>query len=200
MELRERPSLDMPRDPRATASGPEQPRLGTEPVDEPAKHADADKDARRALARDAAQGARGDPVKRFERIVTTVLIAMMALVIALAVVDLAWVLISDVLSPPFALLHVRELLDVFGLFLLVLIGIELLDTLVAYARERVIRAQVVLLVAMIALVRKIITLEVTEVSSSSLFGIAAIVVAIAASYYLLRTSHIRREARPPEGS
>ena len=144
--------------------------------------------------------ARTDPVKRFERAVTTVLVALMALVVVLAVIDLAWVLISDLLSPPFALLDIRELLDVFGLFLLVLIGIELLDTLMTYVRDRVIRAEVVLLVAMIALVRKIITIEVTEVASSSLVGIASIVFALGVTYYLLRKSRPQDEARPTEGA
>jgi hypothetical protein len=54
---------------------------------------------------------------------------MMAVVVVLSVVDLAWVLIKDIISPPLALLDVDELLDIFGVFLSVLIGIELLETL-----------------------------------------------------------------------
>jgi len=139
-----------------------------------------------------------DYVKRFEQVVTKLLIAMMGFVIVLAVVDLAWILIQDLLSPPFALLDIDELLDVFGLFLLVLIGIELLETLKAYVRDRVIRAEVVILVGVIAVARKIVTLEVKDVSSGSLIGVAAIVIALGITYYLIRSTHQRDHARTPE--
>jgi uncharacterized membrane protein (DUF373 family) len=143
---------------------------------------------------------RMDYVKRFEHVVTRVLIVMMGFVIVLAVVDLAWILVKDVLSPPFALLDIDELLEVFGLFLLVLIGIELLETLKSYLRERVIHAEVVILVGVIALARKVVTLDVTDVSSASLVGTAAIVIALGITYFLIRRSHERAEAWPAEGA
>ena len=137
-----------------------------------------------------------DYVKKFERVMTTLLLTMMAVVVVLAVADLAWLLITDIISPPLVLLDVDELLDVFGAFLLVLVGIELLETLKAYAREREIRAEVILLVAMIALARKIITLDVEAVSSVSLLGIAAIIVALGIAYYLIRQTHVRATRSP----
>lgn len=137
-----------------------------------------------------------DNLKKFERVMTTVLVAMMAVVVVLSVADLAWVLMKDIISPPLVLLDVDELLDVFGMFLLVLIGIELLEALKAYLREREIHAEVILLVAMIALARKIITLDVKEVPSVSLLGIAAIITALGIAYSLIR----QRAARPPRPS
>lgn len=139
----------------------------------------------------------GDYVKTFERLITTVLIGMMVVVIALAIVDLAWVLIKDLISPPLVLLDVDELLDVFGVFLLVLIGIELLETLKAYLHERVIRAEVIILVATIALARKIIILDMKAVPSVSLLGIAAIIVALGVTYYLIRKTRTSAAATPP---
>ena len=135
-------------------------------------------------------------MKKFERVMTTVLIGMMAVVVVLSVVDLGWVLIKDIISPPVVLLDVDELLDIFGVFLLVLIGIELLETLKAYVREREIRAEVIILVAMIALARKIITLDVKTVPSVSLLGIAGIIVALAIAYYLIRLTHNRAGRSP----
>lgn len=43
-----------------------------------------------------------------------------------------------------------ELMDLFGVFLLVLIGIELLDTIKVYLKENVVNVEVVVLVAIIA--------------------------------------------------
>jgi hypothetical protein len=69
------------------------------------------------------------------------------------------------------LLDITELLDLFGLFLLVLIGVELLDTLKAYIKDNVVHVEVVLTVAMIAIARKVIILDVKELPSMTLFGI-----------------------------
>lgn len=69
---------------------------------------------------------------KFERIITRVLLVMMAGVVLLATVELAWLLGKDVLSPPLFLLGLGEFLELFGQFLLVLIGIELLRTMKIY--------------------------------------------------------------------
>jgi uncharacterized membrane protein (DUF373 family) len=139
-----------------------------------------------------------DFVKKFERAITMVLIGMIAVVILLSVADLGWVLFDDVISPPLALLGSNELLDVFGMFLLVLVGIELLETLDVYIRRREMRAEVILVAAMIALARKVITLDVKVVPGVTLVGMAALIAALALAYSLLRRIHDRdtRERSP----
>jgi uncharacterized membrane protein (DUF373 family) len=127
-----------------------------------------------------------DHVKKLERVLTIVLMAMMAVVVVLSIADLAWELVRDILTPPVVLLDVSELLNVFGAFLLVLIGIELLETVRAYVSQREIRAEVILLVAIIALARKIITLDLKELAAPALLGIAAIVVALGITYALIK--------------
>ena len=62
----------------------------------------------------------------FERIITRALLVMMASVVLLASIEVAWLLSKYVLSPPLFLPGLDELLGLFGQFLLVLIGIELL--------------------------------------------------------------------------
>jgi len=127
-----------------------------------------------------------DFVKKLERVMMAVLMGMMAVVLVLAIADLGWELIKDTFTPPVLLLEVDELLRVFGTFLLVLIGIELLETLRAYVAHRELRAEIILLVAIIALARKIIILDVKGLSGSSLLGIAAILVALGVTYHLVR--------------
>jgi hypothetical protein len=62
---------------------------------------------------------------RFEKIITTALMFMMACVVVLATGELAWILIKDALTPPILLIEIGELLELFGFFLLVLIGIAI---------------------------------------------------------------------------
>lgn len=121
-----------------------------------------------------------------ERVIVIALIIMMISVLFLTTADLGWMIVQDIASPPLFLLEVEELLDIFGFFLLVLIGVELLETIKAYFDEHVVHAEVVLEVAMIAIARKVITLDVKALPSLTLVGIAAIVVALAVAFYFVK--------------
>ena len=127
-----------------------------------------------------------DLLKKFEKAVTVTLVVLMAVVVLLATIELGWIIIKDIITPPVFLLEINELLDIFGLFLLVLIGVELLETIKAYLKENVVHFEVVLTVAMIAIARKVITLDVKDLPAMTLVGIAAIIVALAAAKYFFR--------------
>ena len=120
----------------------------------------------------------------FERIIVYVLIILMLAIVLLAIAGLIIFLIEDATSRPAAIMDSSHLLEYFGSVLLVLIGVELLDTIRAYLREHVVHVEVVLEVALIAVARKIIILEPKNVPSSTLFGIAALVAALAVAFYL----------------
>ena len=82
-----------------------------------------------------------------------------------------------------ALIPVQGLLEVFGYFRLVLIGVELLETLKAYVGKDAIHVRVVLVVAMLAMARKVIIEESNTLSSFTLFGIAALILALGVGFY-----------------
>ena len=130
-------------------------------------------------------------LEKFERIVNWSLLVLMACVVLLATVELAWILVKDVLTPPVFLLEIHELLELFSLFLLVLIGIELLHSVKTFILRREIHLESVLTVAMIAVARKIIVLEPKEWPEGTLLGLAALVLALSISYYVMHRS--RRE-------
>jgi uncharacterized membrane protein (DUF373 family) len=117
------------------------------------------------------------------------LMVMMAIVLGLATLDLGWLTIKDIIQPPFFLLDVNELLDIFGLFMLVVIGIELLETIMkTYITQGQPHYEVVLSVAIIAISRKVIILDLKEFDSLSLIGIASIIVALTVGYFLMKRS------------
>jgi len=117
------------------------------------------------------------------------LMVMMAIVLGLATLDLGWLIIKDIMTPPYFLLNVDQLLDIFGLFMLVLIGIELLETIMkTYITQDQPHYEVVLSVAIIAIARKVIILDLKEIDSLSLIGIASIVLALTAGYFLMKKS------------
>jgi uncharacterized membrane protein (DUF373 family) len=133
-----------------------------------------------------------DYLKRFEKVITWSLAVMMAVVVLFATVELGWLIIKDIVSPPIFLLEIEELLDIFGLFLLVLIGIELLETIKAYLKDNVVHVEVVFLLAMIAIARKVIIIDIKEVHGLTLIGIGVIIVALSVGYWFVR----RALARP----
>jgi len=122
----------------------------------------------------------------FERAIIAGLILLMAITVLFSALDLVVLLVQELLAPPCFLMDVNELLDTFGLFLLVLIGLELLETFKAYLAEHVIHVEVVFMVAMIAIARKVIILDVKDVPSATLLGIASIIITLSGGYYLFR--------------
>jgi uncharacterized membrane protein (DUF373 family) len=126
-------------------------------------------------------------LKKCEKVMIQALMVMMAVVLALATIDLGWLIIKDIINPPYVLLSVGQLLDIFGLFMLVLIGIELLETIMkTYITQKQPHYEVVLSVAIIAIARKVIILDLKEVDSLSLLGIASIILALTAGYFLMK--------------
>ncbi len=126
-------------------------------------------------------------IKKFEKMVILALIFMMALVLFLGTLDLAWLIIKDIITPPVFLLDIDELLEIFGLFMLILIGFELIETMVkTYLSQSIDHAQIVMAVAIIAIARKVIILDVKELSGAALLGISAIILALSIGYYLIK--------------
>lgn len=124
-------------------------------------------------------------LEKVERVIVLSLLVMMVLVVFLSTVELGWIIIKDIITPPVFLLDINELLDIFGMFLLVLIGVELLETVKMYLTKKTVHVEVVFTVAMIAIARKVVILDIKEVPSLTLIGIGAIIVALSAGYYLL---------------
>jgi len=99
------------------------------------------------------------------------------------------------LQPPYLLLSVEQLLEIFGLFMLVIIGIELLETIMkTYITQTQPHYEVVLSVAIIAITRKVIILDVKEIESLSLIGIAAIILALTGGFYLMKRNAAREKS------
>jgi uncharacterized membrane protein (DUF373 family) len=136
-------------------------------------------------------------VNKFEKVVYAVLMALLMLVLIGSLLDLVWLLYTAFNFQTPGLLETHELIAVLGAFLLVLIGVELLDTIKAYFRENTIHVEIVVLLAIIAVARKVILLDPAEMSGNEfgfeLMGIGVIVVGLAGGYYLLKKAGITVE-------
>ena len=125
-------------------------------------------------------------LKKFEHVIVISLIVMMILVVLLATIELGWIIVKDIITPPIILLEIDELLEIFGFFLLVLIGVELLETIKAYLLEKVVHVEIVLEVALIAIARKVIILDLEKYGSLTVIGIAALIVSVAVAFFAVK--------------
>lgn len=138
----------------------------------------------------------------FEKMIIVALLGMMMIAVLISTIELGVILVQELMKPPVMLLNLEEMLEVFGFFLMVLIGVELVETIKAYFQENRVHAEVVFLVAMVAVARKVIILDYTKVTPSLMFGVAAVIVALGIGYFLVRAALTylkpQKEEFPPE--
>jgi uncharacterized membrane protein (DUF373 family) len=135
----------------------------------------------------------GTLLRGFETTVVVLVGLLLAVAVAIAVVVLYVQLFAGLRVGLVATLESAgglqvALQNVFGGVLLVLLGLELIDTLKVYFAEHSIRTEVILIVAMIAVGRHIIQIDYEHTSGLELIGMATIMVALAASYFLVKKS------------
>ena len=133
-------------------------------------------------------------IEKFEKCVYAVLMGLLMVVLVGSLIDLVWLLYGALFTTTTAVIGSQELITVLGAFLLVLIGVELLDTIKAYFRENAIHVEIVVLLAIIAVARKVILLDPTGMTGFEfgfeLIGIGVIIVCLAAGYYLIKKAGI----------
>ena len=134
---------------------------------------------------------------KIQTLTVIALAGMLAVVVLLSTLHLGALIVAEVWTPPRFLIRVQGLLEIFGYFLLVLIGVELLETLKAYLKKDVIHVRVVLEVALIAMARKVIIEEPNSVPSLTLLGIAALILALGVAFYFERQA--KRGSVPNSG-
>lgn len=125
-------------------------------------------------------------ITKAQKLVVLALALLLILVVMLSTIHLGFLIAMEIWKPPRFLIRVDGLLEIFGFFLLILIGVELLETLKAYVKKDVIHVRVVLEVALIAMARKVIVEEPNTVPGITLFGIAALILALGIAFYFER--------------
>jgi uncharacterized membrane protein (DUF373 family) len=136
----------------------------------------------------------GKLLRPIERVVVLSLLVMMVLVVIVLTFELGWQLVEHLLTGPGIPLNDEEIHKTFSFFLLILIGLELMETIKMYLDENQIHVEVVFLVAMIAVARKVIILDAEKARPMTEFGVAAMILALAVGYYLVKRSHNKKDS------
>lgn len=123
-------------------------------------------------------------VEKIETYVIYVLVVMLLLSVILGTIQLGRMLVDTVLQPPFLLIDPAALFNSFGLFLIILIGLELLKLLKLHLLHHKLRPEVVIEVAIIAVCNKVVTLDLKTLEGETIIGLAALLLALSVGYYV----------------
>ncbi len=127
-----------------------------------------------------------DIFEKAGRYAAIALLVLMGIVVMAAIAELAYEIVMGLIQPPGFFLGVTELLATFGLFLMVLIGLELMTSIHMYLSDHTIHAEMMFLVAMTAVTRKIVILETGTTEPLLVFALGFLIVALSGGYFLIR--------------
>jgi uncharacterized membrane protein (DUF373 family) len=129
-------------------------------------------------------------IENIEVLVSKVLSLFMVLVILAAIGDLGFFLFQELFSAPYGKFS-TTLYTIFGLFLNILIALEILENITAYLKKHVLQVELVIVTSLIAVARKIIILDLKQVSAMDIIGLGVAIFALAISYWIIRSTNIR---------
>jgi uncharacterized membrane protein (DUF373 family) len=128
-------------------------------------------------------------IKIIERTIILTLISLMAIVLVLSAAEVGIIVVRE-LSNPFEsngiIIDINGLMEIFGFFLTVLIGFELFETVKLYLQENVFHVEVILLVSLIAVSRKVIVMDYSKEDPLTLMAIAGLIAAISFGYHITK--------------
>ena len=126
---------------------------------------------------------------KFEHAVVLVLTILLSVIIVSAIWKLAIkVLYSLVLSDTFDLTDLAAFQSVFGMVFTVIIALEFKRTLVLVTErtESVVQVRAVILIALLAIVRKLIILDISPGDAPQLLALAVATLSLGGVYWLVR--------------
>ena len=126
--------------------------------------------------------------EKFEKIIVSILILMLIIVISFATYDIGQRLFTAIFKRSEFLFQLEkdDFYKIFSAFLLVLIGIELLQAMSVYLKGNAIHVETVLLVSIIAVSRHLIDINYDETDDFKLIGFAALILSLTVGYYFIK--------------
>jgi uncharacterized membrane protein (DUF373 family) len=123
------------------------------------------------------------------RLCVRVLAILMVAVIVWGIGDVVYVLYQRLITPPKYLLNINDIFYTFGAFMAVLIAIEIFINIRLYLESNDFPVKLVIATALMAIARKVIVLDTDSMSADYVLAIAASVLALGITYWLLHKEH-----------
>ncbi|MDZ8066554.1 MAG: phosphate-starvation-inducible PsiE family protein [Nostoc sp. DedQUE08] len=127
-------------------------------------------------------------IENIEVLVSKVLSIFMVVVILVTIGDLGIFIFKELFTVPYGKFN-STLYKIFGLFLNILIALEILENITAYLRRHVFQVELVIVTSLIAVARKIIILDLEKVPGIDIIGLGIAILALSISYLIIRLSN-----------
>jgi uncharacterized membrane protein (DUF373 family) len=134
--------------------------------------------------------------KGFEKFTITVLLIALVVCIAHALIGFVFMIgahIGEAWESELHMVNKEMLHELYSSFLLLLIGLELMRTTKIYLQKKVVHAEVVLLVALIAMAREVIDMEFESLSPVTILGIGILIIALAGAYWIFNRTQVLKK-------
>ena len=128
-----------------------------------------------------------------EKYIAIGLLGLMAVIVISATFEVAYIVAINIFEPPGFFIGVEDLFQLFGLFLMVLIGLELLSSVRFYLKDHSIHAELMLLIALTAVTRKVVILDAKELDPMTIFAIGFLIMALAVGFFLVSRGKVERK-------
>ncbi len=132
-------------------------------------------------------------IEKFEGLIIAALQLLLVIVVTVATAQLFLLLFKRL---PMSWGEVQNTDDLhivmqraFGGVLIVVLGLELIETLKVYFKEHKVRVEVILIVSLIAVGRHIIQVDYEHMTGLQLIGIGALIIALSSGYFLIAKAH-----------
>ena len=134
--------------------------------------------------------------QKFEHAVILILTGLISLVVALAVWNLVLKILVSITSSGFDPTDYAVFQALFGMIFTVIIALEFKRSLLVVAERRfgIVQVRTVVLLALLAIVRKLIILDLATTEAAQLFALSAAVLSLGAVYWLVRDQDRRERA------
>lgn len=118
--------------------------------------------------------------------IVRVLIVIMTISLILGTLNLIYFEFKKIIAPPFLLIDVSTLYEVFNLILIIAIGYELIKALLLIISSNTIPTIPIIEISIIAISTKIITLDIQQTKSNIIISLALLIAALGLTYFLLK--------------
>jgi uncharacterized membrane protein (DUF373 family) len=134
--------------------------------------------------------------QKFEHAVILVLSALIAVVVAFAVWNLLLKVVASIFTSGFDPTDYAVFQALFGMIFTVIIALEFKRSLLVVAERQhgVVQVRTVILIALLAIVRKLMIIDLTTTEALQLFALAAAIVALGGVFWLVRDQDRRERA------
>ena len=131
--------------------------------------------------------------QKFEHVCILILSGMIAIIVAFAIWNLALKIAVSILSSSFDPTNYEVFQAIFGMIFTVIIGLEFKRSLLVLAERQksIVQMRTVILIGLLAVVRKLIILDPTSSDAAHLFALAAATVALGATYWFVSRGDAR---------